>query len=165
MMARKETGRDYELIVKAIYEALGRQHRIDEWQVWQNVKVQGEKAVHQIDVYCMFRAAGEQHQVIIEVKKEKGRAKKGDLFEFDGILKDIPGQPRGIFVTQAGYQSGAKSVARKAGIVILQLIEVKNPPPMEIPLLSVARFTMLPRTACVSLGAKGADHTRNELCN
>ena len=66
---------DYELIVKAIYEALGRQHRIDEWQVRQNVKVQGEKAVHQIDVYCMFHAAGEQHQVIIEVKKEKGRAR------------------------------------------------------------------------------------------
>ena len=50
-------------------------------------------------------------------------------------------------MTQAGDQSGAKSVARKAGIVILQLIEVKNPPPMEIPSLSVARyFTMLTST-------------------
>ena len=145
-MARKETGRDYELIVKAIYEALWRQERIEEWKVWQNVKLSGKTAEHQIDVYCKFRAAGEEHQVIIEVKKEKRRAEKGDLFKLAFSLEDIPGQPRGIFVNRASYQSGAKRFAKKVGIVILQLMEVKNPPPMEIPLLSVARFTMLPKT-------------------
>lgn len=144
-MARKETGRAYELIVKAIYEALWRRERLDQWQVWHNVKVTGNKARHQIDVYFKFRAAGEEHQIIIEVKGGKGPTKKGDLLKFDAILKDIPGQPRGIFVNRAGYQSGARSYAKEAGIVILQIIEVKNPPPMEIPSLSVGHITMLPR--------------------
>jgi hypothetical protein len=71
-----------------------------------------------------FRVADLEHFVIVQVKKEKGRAKQGHLMLFRDVLNDIPGQPKGIFVTQAGYQKGALKIARSSGITALILREV-----------------------------------------
>jgi hypothetical protein len=150
--------REYELIVKAIYDALMRQNQLDQLEVQHDVKVQGIGTRHQVDVYCKFQLAGHDQQIIIQVKKEKTPAKQSDLLAFQGVLDDIPGQPRGIFVTHAGYQAGALSYAEAKGIALVQLMEVERSP-IQMPLLSVMhvqlrfdtltfRYTM--RTAVLS---------------
>jgi hypothetical protein len=156
---KKKKWREYELIVKAIYDALMREHQLAQWEVRHNVKVQGTVGKHQIDVYCTFRIAEQVQQIVIQVKREKKPAEQADLLAFKGVLDDIPGQPRGIFVTHAGYQAGALNYAKRWDITLARLMEVERSPPIQMPLLSVmpvhirfdtllTRYTM--RTAVLS---------------
>lgn len=46
---------------------------------------------------------------------------KKKILAFNQILQDIPGQPRGIFITKTGYQKGAKEIAEKLNIVLYEL--------------------------------------------
>jgi len=69
---------------------------------------------------------GLEHTVIVQVKKKKEKAKKGELLLFQSVLLDIPGQPRGIFVTEHGYQKGALEVARAAGIPAYEIREMNK---------------------------------------
>jgi len=135
-----------------------RQNQLDQLEVQHDVKVQGIGTRHQVDVYCKFQLAGHDQQIIIQVKKEKTPAKQSDLLAFQGVLDDIPGQPRGILVTHAGYQAGALSYAEAKGIALIQFMEVERSP-IQMPLLSVMhvelrfdtltfRYTM--RTAVLS---------------
>jgi hypothetical protein len=55
---------------------------------------------------------GLDHSVIVQVKKKKGRAKKGDLLLFHSVVLDIPGSVE-VFVSEQGYQKGALEVARE----------------------------------------------------
>ena len=120
----KETGRGHELITKAIYEALLKQDSPKQWEIKHNTQLVGLTTTHQIDVYWRFRVADLEHFVIVEVKKEKEPAKQGDLMLFRDKLNDVPGQPKGLFVTQAGYQKGALNIARSSGITALVLREI-----------------------------------------
>lgn len=45
------------------------------------------------------------------------------MLKLKAILEDLPGQPRGIFVTKTGYQSGAMDVAKANGIITYELRE------------------------------------------
>jgi len=137
--AKKKKWREYELIVRAIYDALMREHRLDQWEVKHNVKVEGLGTTHQIDVHCKFRLAEQVRQTIIQVKRKKKPAEQTDLLAFHRVLDDIPGRPGGIFVTHAGYQAGALNYAKKWGIELVQLVEVERSPPIQMPLLSVMR--------------------------
>jgi hypothetical protein len=123
----EETWQGHELITKAIYEALLKQDNPQQWEIKHNIQLDGRTTKHQIDVYWRFRVADLDHFVIVQVKKEKGRAKQGDLMLFRDVLNDIPGQPKGIFVTQAGYQKGALKVARSSGITSVILSKVDRP--------------------------------------
>jgi hypothetical protein len=82
--------REYELIVKAIYDALMRQNQLDQLEVQHDVKVQGIGTRHQVDVYCKFQLAGHDQQIIIQVKKEKTPAKQSDLLAFQGRSRRYP---------------------------------------------------------------------------
>jgi hypothetical protein len=123
-MGVKETGRDYEIIVKAIYEALLQSSEVKNLRIEHDVILQGTKTNHRIDVYWEFSIADQIYRTIVEVKKHKGRAKQKDLMAFDTLLKDVPGQPRGIFITKSGYQSGAIRFAENSGISLMHLIKV-----------------------------------------
>ena len=145
-MAKKETGRDYELIVKAIYEALLSQHELTNLDLNHNVKVRGLTATHQIDVRWKFWHADTVYDTIVQVKKQKSRASLGDIMLFGGVLDDIPGQPRGIFITRAGFQKGALNCARERGINLVQLSELVKPPPFKMTTMSTARLEIVPDT-------------------
>jgi hypothetical protein len=84
----------HELVSKAIFEALLKQSNAENLDVKHNVCIKGLKTCHQIDVFWKFRTGGVDHTVIVEVKKKKERAKKGELMLFHSVLLDIPGQPR-----------------------------------------------------------------------
>jgi hypothetical protein len=131
--------RGHELVTKAIFEALLRQSAGDEhWEIEHNKQLVGLATTHQIDVYWKFRMAGLEHLVIVQVKREKGRTKKSDMLAFKGVLMDIPGQPKGVFVSQAGYQKGALEVARSSGITAFQLREVDQRDPAGMTLTSTS---------------------------
>jgi hypothetical protein len=119
--------RRHELVSKAIFEALLNQSNAENLEVKHNVKINGTKAPsHQIDVFWKFRMGGLDHTVIVEVKTKKERVKQGDMLRFQSVLLDIPGQPRGIFVSEQGYQKGALEVARAAGIPAYEIREVNR---------------------------------------
>lgn len=102
-MARKETGIDYELIVKAIYEALLKQDNVNNLDIRHNTIIKGKGTSHQIDVYWKFRAGGVDYETIVQVKKEKNRVSQGDILLFSGVVNDIPGKPKGIFIARSGF--------------------------------------------------------------
>jgi hypothetical protein len=142
--AAKETGRDYELIVQAIYAAILAQEQVTNVQVLQNIKLTGKTIAHQIDVYWKFVQAQVPYETVVQVKKEKGRATQADLLTFRGVLDDLPNQPRGIFVTMAGYQRGALKYALANGIVLLQLTKPEKPKSFELNLFGFGRFEIVP---------------------
>ena len=136
--------RHHELVSKAIFEALLKQSNAENLEVKHNVCVKGKKTCHQIDVFWKFRMGGVDHTVIVQVKKKKERAKKGELLLFYSVLLDIPGQPRGIFVSEHGYQKGALEVASAAGIPAYEIREVNREAPrgrIAMTNLSIATLT------------------------
>lgn len=127
----KAAWRRHELVSKAIFEALLKQSNAENLEVKHNVCINGLKTCHQIDVFWKFRMAGLDHTVIVQIKKKKERAKKGDLLLFHSVLLDIPGQPRGVFVSENGYQKGALEVAHAAGIDAYEIRPVNREAPRD----------------------------------
>jgi len=48
------------------------------------------------------------------------------MLKFLKVIEDLPNQPRGFFVSKNGYQTGAKEVAEKHGILLHTLTTVFN---------------------------------------
>jgi hypothetical protein len=130
--------------VKAVYKALLNQDQVKNLEIRQNAKIEGTHSRHQVDVYWRFRSAGIDYETIVQVKEEKRRATKGDIHTFEGVLRDIPGQPKGIFVTQAGYQSGALKHARGVGINLFEFSQPAAAPNIAMTNLSQAKMELLP---------------------
>jgi hypothetical protein len=42
------------------------------------------------------------------------------------VLLDIPGQPRGVFVSEHGYQKGALEVAQASGAEAFEIKEISR---------------------------------------
>jgi hypothetical protein len=142
---RRPAWKGHELVTKAIFEALLKLDNVRNMDIRHNVKVQGITTEHQIDVLWEFEAGGVDHLAIVQVKKEKARAKKGELLLFQSVLADIPGQPRGIFVAENGYQSGALEVAGAHGIAAYEIRKIdRNTPrdPIQITIWSVGLLAL-----------------------
>jgi hypothetical protein len=61
------------------------------------------------------------HQTIVEVRDYNSKIKQAAILAFEGVLNDIPGQPRGVMVTRTGFQPGAETYAKKRGIKLYRL--------------------------------------------
>jgi hypothetical protein len=123
---RRPAWQQHELATKAIFEALLKQDNAQNLEVKHNETIKGTVTDHQVDISWQFRMGGESYAAIVQVKKQKGRANKGDLLLFHCVLSDIPGQPKGIFVTESGYQKGALEVAKAAGITVYEIKEMSR---------------------------------------
>jgi hypothetical protein len=97
--------KDYELLVREIYQQMLDQDQASNVVVQHNVQMQGRMTSHQIDVYWEFRLVGVTHRVV----------------------DDVPGTI-GIMVTSSHYQKGAFGVAKAAGIMICSLEEELRAP-------------------------------------
>ncbi|MBU1393560.1 MAG: restriction endonuclease [Gammaproteobacteria bacterium] len=105
-MAKKD-GKQFELLVKAIYEEILEQDSVESISVKHDVSLKGRSGQeHQIDVYWSFKLAGETIQVAIECKDYNSAVSVGRIRDFSAALDDI-GNVKGIFVTTKGYQTGA----------------------------------------------------------
>jgi hypothetical protein len=116
----------HELVTKAIFEALLKQDKVQDLEIKHNFRIQGQSGRYQVDVYFKFRAGPVTHHAIIEVKKRGRSVEQSELMTLHTVIKDVPGQPRGIFVSQVGYQSGAKEFACAKGIDTFIIREVKR---------------------------------------
>lgn len=129
----KNSGIQYEILVQAIFQEILKQEVATNIEVQHDVKVLGKSGItHQIDVYWAFVLAGIKYETIIQVKEWKHSIKQEQLLAFKGVLDDLPGQPRGVFVTKGGAQRGAKKFAKGNGIALFELKEEIKPPPIPI---------------------------------
>ena len=119
----KNTGLPYEQLAQNIFDQIVNQDRVETIAVEQDVILQGKTVAHQIDVYWKFEQGGIEHQVVVQAKDWASAVKQEQLFAFNSVLSDLPGQPRGVFVTRTGYQSGAKQFAEAHGIKLFELRE------------------------------------------
>jgi hypothetical protein len=77
---------------------------------------------------------------------------QGELMKLHTIITDVPGQPRGIFVSQVGYQSGAKEFALAKGIDTFIIREVKRgEQPIQLGTLSIASISLSPNMTAMEL--------------
>ncbi len=120
----KNTGVPYERLARHIFEQILNQHSVKTITVQHDVILQGITTSHQIDVHWEFEAGGITYSTIVQAKDWDQPVNKGELIKFKGVLADIPGQPKGIFVTKTGYQTGAREFADKNGIPLYELREV-----------------------------------------
>jgi len=126
--------------VQAIFQAIHDQEEVATLIVERNKTLQGKTTAHQIDVYWKFEKGGILYEAIVQAKDWQSRVKLGQLLEFKGVLDDLPGQPRGIFVTRSGYQRGAKEFAAAHGIVLYELDEPRMRPNTTITTLGWIKY-------------------------
>jgi len=134
------TGQPYEILVQAIFQTIHDQEEVATLVVERNKTLQGKTTAHQIDVYWKFEKGGIPYEAIVQAKDWRSRVKLGQLLEFKGVLDDLPGQPRGIFVTRSGYQRGAKDFAAAHGIILYELDAPQKRPNTKITTLGWLLF-------------------------
>ena len=121
---KNNTGISYEVLVQAIFQAIHDQEEVATLVVERNKTLRGKTAKkHQIDVYWKFEKGRIPYEAIVQAKDWQSRVKLGQLLEFKSVQDDLPGPPLGIFVTQSGYQRGAKEFAAANGIILYELRE------------------------------------------
>jgi len=139
-----KTGKPYESLTQIVFQAIHAQKEFPNLEIERNVTLQGKTARHQIDVYWKFEFSGVPHETIVQTKDWNKPVEQVHLLAFKAILDDLPGQPRGIFVTRSGYQQGAKEFALKHGIILYELREADYPPTLPITAGGWARIALVP---------------------
>ncbi len=127
---KKNTGHPYELLAQAIWQALNDQEELTNVKVQCNVTLEGNLTSHEIDVYWEFKRSGVTYRTVVQAKDWINPVKQEQLIAFKKVLEDLPGQPRGIFVTRTGYQRGALQVAKATGIELFELSQVEGEKPL-----------------------------------
>jgi hypothetical protein len=100
------------------------------------------KTNHQIDVYWEFTKAGITYRTVVQAKNWSRPLDQGEVFKFEAVLRDLPGQPRGIMVAANGYQSGARETAAACGIAVYELNPEPEPPRITLTNTGWARFEL-----------------------
>lgn len=119
----KNTGRPYEILTKLILQQAYEQDGVKNLRAEHDITLQGLSLTHQIDVYLTFQVGGNTYSTIVQCKDWNSAVKQEQLQTFNHVLSDLPGQPRGIFVTRKSYQAGAKKLAKDKGIILYTLRE------------------------------------------
>jgi len=119
----KNTGKDYESLVEQVFVQLMEQDSVKNISVERNKTLQGKTTTHEIDVFWEFIVGGIQYSTIIQAKDWTQKVPQGEMLKLKGILDDLPSQPRAVFVTKTGYQSGAIDVAKANGIILYEFRE------------------------------------------
>jgi hypothetical protein len=129
MGKKKKDGTNYELISREIFDAILNRKDVNTIEVKHNKKLKGLKTFHQIDVFWKFKLGDIEYTTIVQAKDWDQLISKGEMLKFKAVLDDIPNQPRGVFVTSTGYQSGALEVAKASGIQVYTLKSKMNKGP------------------------------------
>ena len=117
----KNTGIPYEKLAQRIFEEILNDDSVNTIKVEQNVMLKGKTILHQIDVYWEFQMGGIKYQTVVQAKDWGSPVNQGEILKFKSVLNDLPFQPRGIFVTRTGYQTGAMEFAKANGIALYEL--------------------------------------------
>jgi hypothetical protein len=118
-------GGEYEELTERVFSRLLEQEQLCA-QVERDVLIQGKATTHQIDVTFQFVYGGTTYRTIVQCKDWRSPVKQEQVLTFKAVLDDIPGQPRGIMVSRAGFQAGARRTARHHGIKLYELRAPKD---------------------------------------
>jgi hypothetical protein len=121
----KNTGIQYESLTRIIFHAILNhdRERVFNIEVKHDVDLVGKTTTHQVDIYWEFDVGGISYTTVVQAKDWMNPVNQGELLKFKEVLNDLPGQPRGVFVTRTGYQEGALNYARAQGIILYELRE------------------------------------------
>ena len=122
----KNTGVEYEKLTQRIFSLIVNQNRVDTIDVQQHVILQGKKNKHEIDVYWKFSDGVSEFETIIQAKDWNSKVKMEQIYALSGIINDLPGTVKGIFVSKSGYQEGAIAAAEGCGIDLYELRSPKD---------------------------------------
>jgi hypothetical protein len=111
----------FEQLAQQLFQAIITQDLVQNIEVKHNVRLEGILTSHQVDVFWEFRVGDVRYQTVVEVKDWAKPVDQGEILEFKAVLNDLPGQPRGIVVSQSGFQAGARRIAAIDGIVLYEL--------------------------------------------
>jgi Restriction endonuclease len=140
-----KTGKPYENLTEAIFKLILGQKDLPNLVVERDVTLQGKIRPHQIDVYWKFETGGITHEVVVQAKDWQKPVDQLHLLAFSKILEDLPGQPKGIFVTRSGYQQGAEEFGLACGILLYELKEIDYPSsPVVLTIDGWARIGVIP---------------------
>ena len=121
-------GLQYELIAKAIFREILEESGGLTLRVEHLATVQGLKTRWIIDVLWEFQLGGIPYLTLVQVKNWESKVSQEHVGAFEAVLRDIPGQPRGVMVSRCGFQEGAASLANAAGILLYQLSPLPRVP-------------------------------------
>jgi hypothetical protein len=119
-------GATFESYVHFVYDAI-LNLRGEKIQVSRNTVFRiNERESYEIDIYYEFVHAGVSHRVAVECKDWRKPVDQGQVLLFHQKIKNIGDEVVGVFVSRAGYQSGAIQVAKRHGILTLTAEELPS---------------------------------------
>ena len=107
--------REYEEATAEVFRKLGCNAQVD-------FQARGVGATHAIDVYATFIRSGITCSWVIECKLWKSRVTKEKVLALKSIVEDL-GADRGIIVSEAGFQAGARDAARGSNITLVTSLQ------------------------------------------
>lgn len=90
-----------------------------------DVKVQGARTMHDIDVYVTSRHVGFELAWLVECKNWGRRVPKERVFTLRTIVDDV-GADRGFMMAERGYQKGALEAALLTNVHLASLAELRE---------------------------------------
>lgn len=140
------TGADFESYVHFVYNTLLnlKGERIQVARRTTFKLPSGES--YEIDIYYEFSHVGVHHRVAIECKDWKTPVDQGRVLEFHQKIKNIREDIVGVFVSRAGYQSGAINVAKRHGILALSAEDI---PTINKVLANHITISFIPEAHCM----------------
>jgi hypothetical protein len=140
------TGATFESYIHYVYSTLlnlkGEQVQVSRRTIFRCA----DEVTYEVDIFYEFMHVGVRHRVAIECKDWAKPVDQGRIFEFHQKIKNIGSDIVGVFVSKAGYQSGAINAARKHGILTLKADDL---PTIADLLASTIRATCLPDSRCI----------------
>jgi Restriction endonuclease len=138
------TGKRYENLAQVVFQLIVNQNdHVRNIDVKHDVVLKGKSTSHQIDVYWKFAVGTAEYQTIVQCKDHKNAVDQGELLKFKSVLDELPGQPKGIVVSRAGFQSGAIAYAKANGILLHELCEADYPPNLGVTAGGWATFRII----------------------
>jgi hypothetical protein len=157
-----KTGKSYELLAQVVFQAILNQRDLRNITVERNVILKGKHGnSHEIDIYWKFALNHLEYETIVQAKDWKEPVSQGELLKFKSVLDDIPGQPKGIFISRTGYQKGARDFALAHGILIYELREAEVPHSLQLPNTGWATLKVLRMPLKGVIGTVGDDNIRD----
>lgn len=146
MNKKANTGADFENYVHFVYNTLlnlkGERIQVAKRTIFKLAS--GES--YEIDIYYEFSHVGIRHRVAVECKDWKTPVDQGRVLEFHQKIKNIGEDIVGVFVSRAGYQSGAIQVAKRHGILPLTAEDI---PTINKVLADHITTSFLPESHCI----------------
>jgi len=90
-----------------------------------NVRVQGVRTCHDIDILVKTKFLGENVTWVVEAKYWKSKVTKAQVLTLRSIVDDI-GADRGFIISVAGFQSGAFEAADNTNVKLKTFDELKT---------------------------------------